>query len=177
MVTAYIMDIPQSSHDTASIIDLVRKLYTKSATFVSHIKFVVLALVILPIIFIIGFTFSCVLLVGIKLSKYRLKRSLKKDLELSLSNYKRAKEIQNSLQQDLITIQKTIDLLSEKSVFMSSVLINDIKDTHKVLSDYQQKLNDSLSNLSKTNIDSKYLVPVTEQTLWNNRVEAYQYRL
>lgn len=171
------MDIPRSSHHTASIIDFVRKLYTESAIFVSHIKFVLLVLIALPIIFIIGFTLLCVLFVGIKLSKYRLKKSLKKDLELSLDNYKRAKEIQNSLQQDLITIQKTIDLLSEKSVFISSVLINDIKDTHKVLSDYQQKLNNSLSSLSKTDVKGKYFVPVTEQKLWNNRVQAYQYRL
>lgn len=170
------MDIPQSSHDTASMIDLVRKLHIKSATFVSHIKFVLLVLIILPIIFVLGFALLCILLIGIKLSKYRLKKSLKKDIELSLDNYKRAKEIQTSLQQDLITIQRTIDLLSEKSIFMSSVLINDIKDTHKVLSDYQQKLNSSLSNLSKTE-EGKYFVPVTEQMLWNNRVEAYQYRL
>ena len=64
MVTAYIMDIPQSSHDTASMIDLVRKLHTKSATFVSHAKFVILVLIVLPIIFVIGFTLLCVLLIG-----------------------------------------------------------------------------------------------------------------
>ena len=171
------MDIPQSSHDAASMIDLVRKLYTKSAALFSQIESVVITLIVLPIIFLIAFILLCFLLIVIKLSKYRLKKSLKIELELSLSNYKRAKEIQNSLQQDLVTMQKTIDLLSEKSIFLSSVLINDVKDSHKVLSDYQQKLNGSLLNLSKVNVESKYFVPVTEQTLWNNRVEAYQYRL
>ena len=176
MATAY-MDIPKSSHDTASMIDLVRKLYTKSATFFSQIKFEIIVLIVLPIKLTVGSTLLCFLLVVIKLSKYRLRKSLQKDFELSLSNYKRAKEIQNSLQQDLFTIQKTIDLLSGKSTLLSSVLRNIIKATHKVLSDYQQKLNSSLSNLSKIDIECKYFVPVTEQTLWNNRVEAYQYRL
>ena len=49
----------------ASMIDLVRKLHTKSATFVSHAEFVILVLIVLPIIFVIGFTLLCVLLVGI----------------------------------------------------------------------------------------------------------------
>jgi hypothetical protein len=177
MVANYIMDIPQISHDTTYIIDFVRKLDTKATTFFSHIKIALLALIIIPTVIVISIPFLLILLSVIKLSKFRLKNSLKKEINVSLSNYKEAKDIQFSLQKDLSSIQETIDTLSGKSVFISSVFISDIKDTHTVLSDFQQRLNNSLTDLSKSDKNGKYFALISEQTLWNNRVEAYQYRL
>lgn len=177
MVAAYITDIPKSSHDTTHIIDFVRKLDTKATTFFSHIEIALLALITIPTVIVVSIPFLLILLSLIKLSKFRLKNSLRKDVKISLSNYKEAKNIQLSLEKDLLSIQETIDILNGKSIFISSVFINDIKDTHTVLSDYQQKLNNSLSSLSKTDVKGKYFVPVSEQKLWNNRVQAYQYRL
>lgn len=166
------MDIPRSSHDTASIIDWVRKLYTKLTTIVSDIKLVFL-------IHTLSFILSILLILLIKLVKYRLTKSLKRDIELSLDNYKRAKSLQVSIKQDLATIRGTIDTLSEKSIKMSSILIKDIQDVHTVLSAYQSKLDLSLSNLSASDgfKNSQYFSLISEQTLWDNRVEAYQYRL
>ena len=177
MVAAYITDIPQSSHDTTYIIDFVRKLDTKATTFFSHIKIALLALIIIPTIIVVSIPFLLILLSVIKLSKIRLKSSLRKDVKISLSNYKEAKDIQFSLEKDLLSIQETIDALNGKSVFISSVFINDIKDTYAVLSDFQQRLNNSLTDLSKSDKNGKHFALISEQTLWSNRVEAYQYRL
>lgn len=177
MVATYITDIPQSSHDTTYIIDFVRKLDTKATTFFSHIKIALLALIIIPIIIVVSIPFLLILLSVIKLSKIRLKSSLRKDVKISLSNYKEAKDIQFSLEKDLLSIQETIDALNGKSIFISSVFINDIKDTHAVLSDFQQRLNNSFADLSKSDKNGKHFALISEQTLWNNRVEAYQYRL
>ena len=177
MVTAYVMDIPQSSHDTTSIIDFVRKIYTKSATYFSKVKFALLALILVPIVVILSLPFLLILLSFIKASKIRLKMALKKDLKISPNNYKEAKEMQRSLHQDLVIIQAAINLFSEKSVFMSSIFIEDIKDTYAILSTFQEKLDRSLSDLAKNDSETKYFVLIPEQTLWDNRVEAYQYRL
>ena len=177
MVAAYITDIPQRCHDTTYIIDFVRKLDTKATTFFSHIKIALLALIIIPTIIVVSIPFLLILLSVIKLSKIRLKSSLRKDIKISLSNYKEAKDIQFSLEKDLLSIQETIDALNGKSVFISSVFINDIKDTHAVLSDFQQRLKNSLTDLSKSDKNGKHFALISEQTLWSNRVEAYQYRL
>ena len=177
MVSAYIKDIPQSSHDTTYIIDFVRKLDTKSTTFFSHIKIALLALITISIVIVVSIPFLLILLLVFKLSKFRLKNSLKKDVKISLSNYKEVKDIQLSLEKDLLSIQETIDTLNGKSVFISSIFINDIKDTHTVLSDFQQRLNNSLADLSPSDKNGKYFSLISEETLWSNRVEAYQYRL
>lgn len=177
MVEAYFTDIPQSSHVTTYFIGFVRKLDIKSTTFFSHIEIALLASIITPIIIVVSIPFLLILLSVIKLSKFRLKKSLRKDFKISLSNYKEVKDIQLSVEKDLLSIQETIDTLNGKSVFISSVFINDIKDTYIALSDFQQRLNSSLAYLSESDKNGKYFAIVSEQTLWSNRVEAYQYRV
>ncbi|MBC7409675.1 MAG: hypothetical protein H7339_14910 [Arcicella sp.] len=177
MVAAYITDIPRSSHDTTYIIDFVRKLDTKSTTFFSHIKIALLALITIPTVIVVSIPFLLILLLVFKLSKFRLKNSLRKDVKISLSNYKEVKYIQLSLEKDLLSIQQTIDTLNGKSIFISSVFINDIKNTYTVLSDFQQRLSNSLTDLSRSDKNGKYFSLISEETLWSNRVEAYQYRL
>jgi hypothetical protein len=177
MVTAYVMDIPQSSHDTASIIDLVRKIYTKSATFLPKIKFALAALILIPTLIIISIPLWLILLSLMKVSKIRLCLALRKEIKISFDTYANAKEIQSSLIEDIRLIKDVIDLLDSKSILFATVFIDDIKDTYKILSNFQQKLDNSLVNLSKGQVDGQYFKMISEDTIWNNRVKAYQYIL
>lgn len=177
MVTAYVMDIPRSSHDTASIIDLVRKIYTKSATFLSKIKFALLALILIPVLIVISIPVGFILLSLMKISKIRLRLALKKEIKISFDTYANAKKIQSSLIEDIKVIKEVIDLLDNKSVLFATIFINNIKDTHKMLYDFQQKLDNSLTVLSKEQVDGQYFKVIPEDIIWKNRVKAYQYRL
>ena len=177
MVTAYVMDIPQSSHDTASIIDFVRKIYTKSATYLPKLKFALLVLILIPILIIISIPLLLFLLLLMKVSKIRLRIALRKEIRISLDTYANAKEIQLSLIEDIKVIKNVIDLLDNKSVLFSIVFIDDIKDTYRILTNFQQKLDNSLVILSKQQADGQYFKMIPESIIWENRVKAYQYRL
>ena len=74
-------------------------------------------------------------------------------------------------------IKNVIDLLDNKSVLFSIVFIDDIKDTYRILTNFQQKLDNSLVILSKQQADGQYFKMIPESIIWENRVKAYQYRL
>ena len=172
------MDIPQSSHDTASIIDVIRKIHTKSATLLHRAKFALFVLILVSILIFISIPILLILLLLMKVSRTRLKWALKKEISISLQTYADSKEMQSSLKEDIKVIKEVIDLLDNKSsVLFSTIFLNDIKNTYKILTDFQLKLDNSLVILSKQQIEGQYFKIISEDTIWENRVKSYQYRL
>lgn len=181
MTTAalYIMDIPKSSHDAKNVVNYVSKLYTNSTDFIYGLGNALLILFVTPVAFAFLIPIALVLIGLIKFSKWRLKKALKQRLNIKFSTYKDTKKIQGDLSNDLEEIQNAITLISDKSAWFDSLFIKDIKDLHGMLLNFQKDLNISLSKLStydsSNNLENFELV--TEDKLWNNRTEAYQYRL
>lgn len=178
-IAHYMMDIPKSSHDAKKAVNYVSKLYTNSTGFIYGLGNVLLVLIATPIAFVLLIPIALTLISIVKFSKWKLKKALKQRLNIKFSNYKETKKIQGYLSSDLEEIQKVINLISNKSAWFDSLFIKDIKDLHNMLLNFQRDLNISLSKLSEYDSSDtlEHFELVTENELWNNRTEIYQYRL
>lgn len=170
-------DFSTSSRYASGIIGTVRLAHVRTQSSLSVFKDAFGFLFIgIPFIFIftcICFVPSLVLVISIKILNRNLKKSFKKDILLTHSNYSELKEIHNLTKIEVKRIKKTIDLI-EGTTFTKRIFFKDFSVTLNILEKYSKYLDKRFKELDDVN-KSDYFDFVSEKELWSHRAKVYEY--